>query len=229
MSAHYRSSRWRCQHAESAADFVGGQIRVCRSHSLYGGETAIDQGKLECFCPNVPLILFLQKGRSKARQKKMFQIAQMLEIPGQLTAAADSAATIYGGAAASASASALRSSPGHAINSSTARVAREHRPLFSTAIRAPGVAAALRRDSAPSAGVSRIQMITSRAASGESAEATGSSSSSVNSKSHRSLALSTAAAYLRDASSDRTSVGGKSRDSSKNRSRDSSPRMPRPR
>lgn len=154
----------------------------------------------------------------------MFQIAQMLEIPGQQLSAAESAASIYGGGAASASAAAaLRSSPGHAINSSaggTGRVAREHRPLFSTAIRAPGVAAALRRDSAPSAGVSRIQMISSRGASGEPTD-------SGSSRNHR---LTTAASYLRDTSSDRSSVNAiKSRDSSKNRSRDSSPKMPRPR
>lgn len=146
----------------------------------------------------------------------------MLEIPGQLSAA-ESAASIYGGGAASASSAALRSSPGHAVNSS-ARVAREHRPLFSTAIRAPGVAAALRRDSAPSAGMSRIQMISNRGGSGE---ATDSGSSNSSSRNHR---LSTAASYLRDASSDQSTVNSiKSRDSSKNRSRDSSPKLPRPR
>lgn len=166
--------------------------------------------------------IFFCQGRSKARQKKMFQIAQMLEIPGGQLSAADSAASIYGGAASSAAAAALRSSPGHAINSSAAagRVAREHRPLFSTAIRAPGVAAALRRDSTPSAGVSRIQMISNRGSSGEPTD--GSCS--------RNMRLSTAASYLRDSSGDRSTVNAiKSRDSSKNRSRDSSPKMPRPR
>lgn len=81
----------------------------------------------------------LTKGRTKARQKKMYQIAQLLEIP-QLN---DSPTPIY--------TSMLR-------ESRTARLPREHRPLFSTSNRAPGVASALRRDSMPSGSVSRVQM-----------------------------------------------------------------------
>jgi protein CLEC16A len=83
----------------------------------------------------------LTKGRSKARQKKMYQIAQLLEIP-QLN---ESPAPIY-------SSSMLR-------ESRTARTPREHRPLFSTSNRIPGVASALRRESAPSGSVSRCQMV----------------------------------------------------------------------
>ncbi|CAO1405168.1 unnamed protein product [Diamesa serratosioi] len=81
----------------------------------------------------------LTKGRTKARQKKMYQIAQLLEIP-QLN---DSPTPIYS--------SMLR-------ESRTARLPREHRPLFSTSNRIPGVASALRRDSMPSGSVSRMQM-----------------------------------------------------------------------
>lgn len=81
----------------------------------------------------------LTKGRTKARQKKMYQIAQLLEIP-QLN---DSPTPIYS--------SMLR-------ESRTARLPREHRPLFSTSNRVPGVASALRRDSMPSGSVSRVQM-----------------------------------------------------------------------
>ena len=74
----------------------------------------------------------LTKGRSKARQKKMFQIAQLLEIPGQLN---DGNFPLYN---SSSSSSVLRSG--------ASRQPREHRPLFSTANRVPGVAAALRRE-----------------------------------------------------------------------------------
>jgi len=82
----------------------------------------------------------LTKGRTKARQKKMYQIAQLLEIP-QLN---DSPTPIY--------TSMLR-------ESRTARTPREHRPLFSTSNRIPGVASALRRESMPSGSVSRSQMV----------------------------------------------------------------------
>lgn len=86
----------------------------------------------------------LTKGRTKARQKKMFQIALLLEIP-QLN---DSPTPIYS--------SVMR-------ESRTARTPREHRPLFSTSNRIPGVASALRRESMPSGGVSRVQMVRSSA------------------------------------------------------------------
>lgn len=83
----------------------------------------------------------LTKGRSKARQKKMYQIAQLLEIP-QLN---ESPTPIYS--------SVLR-------ESRTARTPREHRPLFSTSNRVmPGVASALRRESMPSGSVSRCQIV----------------------------------------------------------------------
>lgn len=82
----------------------------------------------------------LTKGRTKARQKKMYQIAQLLEIP-QLN---ESPTPIY--------TSMLR-------ESRTARTPREHRPLFSTSNRIPGVASALRRESLPSGSVTRSQML----------------------------------------------------------------------
>lgn len=86
----------------------------------------------------------LTKGRTKARQKKMFQIAQLLEIP-HLN---ESPTPIYS--------SMLREAR------TQSRTPREHRPLFSTANRVPGVAAALRRDSMPSGSVSRHQMSANR-------------------------------------------------------------------
>lgn len=86
----------------------------------------------------------LTKGRTKARQKKMYQIAQLLEIP-QLN---DSPTPIY-------TSKAYRS-----IESRSARTSREHRPLFSTSSRVtPGVASALRRESMPSGSVSRCQIV----------------------------------------------------------------------
>lgn len=82
----------------------------------------------------------LTKGRTKARQKKMYQIAQLLEIP-QLN---ESPTPVY--------TSMLR-------ETRTARTPREHRPLFSTANRVPGVASALRRDSMPLGSASRGQIV----------------------------------------------------------------------
>lgn len=82
----------------------------------------------------------LTKGRTKARQKKMYQIAQLLEIP-QLN---ESPTPIY---------------TSHLRESRTARTPREHRPLFSTSNRIPGVASALRRDSMPSGSVTRSQIV----------------------------------------------------------------------
>lgn len=134
----------------------------------------------------------LTKGRSKARQKKMYQIAQLLEIP-QLN---ESPTPIYS--------SMLR-------ESRTARTPREHRPLFSTSNRIPGVASALRRDSMPSGSVSRCQIVSRPSIEGESSR-------------HRSSSAKSS-----------TPIGTPKRDGSKNRShsgtpksRDSSPRVLRP-
>lgn len=92
----------------------------------------------------------LTKGRTKARQKKMNQIARLLEISdAQLRSSSNPAAPAS--PANSSFSSGLRS----AVISKTPR---EHRPLFSTANRVPGVASALRRESTPSGSVSRIQM-----------------------------------------------------------------------
>jgi protein CLEC16A len=93
----------------------------------------------------------LTKGRSKARQKKMGQIAQLLEVPGQI--GTDGGLSMY-------SANILRGSPA-SVGGGSGRVPREHRPLFSTANRCPGVASALRRDSSLSV-VSRVQMQSNR-------------------------------------------------------------------
>lgn len=91
----------------------------------------------------------LTKGRTKARQKKMNQIAQLLEISDQQLKS-----------------SLAPSSPAMMLSnlrpSSGSRIAREHRPLFSTANRVPGVAAALRRESMPSGSVSRVQIAHNR-------------------------------------------------------------------
>lgn len=92
----------------------------------------------------------LTKGRTKARQKKMNQIAQLLEISDQQLKS-----IIAPTSPASSVLSSLRPSTG-------ARLGREHRPLFSTANRVPGVAAALRRESMPSGSVSRVQIAHNR-------------------------------------------------------------------
>lgn len=90
----------------------------------------------------------LTKGRTKARQKKMYQIAQLLAIPGQMT---ESPVTTY-------ATHAMRSA-GTSRSSS-----RDHRPIFNTSNRIPGVAAALRRESMP--GVSRVQITPNRTGDG---------------------------------------------------------------
>lgn len=91
----------------------------------------------------------LTKGRTKARQKKMNQIAQLLEISDQQLKT-----------------TMTPSSPGLMLPilrpASASKTAREHRPLFSTANRVPGVAAALRRESMPSGSVSRVQITHNR-------------------------------------------------------------------
>ncbi|XP_055303259.1 protein CLEC16A homolog [Sitodiplosis mosellana] len=136
----------------------------------------------------------LTKGRTKARQKKMNQIAQLLEISDQQlksTIAPTSPASVL---------PSLR--PG-----SASKTTREHRPLFSTANRVPGVAAALRRESIPSGSVSRVQITHNRQIDRE-----------------RSPNSAAGGAKSRDASRNR--VNG---NNGKVRSRESSPRTPRPR
>lgn len=154
----------------------------------------------------------LTKGRSKARQKKMFQIAQLLEIPGQLN---DSQFPSSG--------SSSSSSVGGLSRPNSGRQPREHRPLFSTANRVPGVASALRRDSMPSGSVSRVQLNASRSIDGDSTGA------------RRKSANPPVAAARRESSQPITVSAVKSRETSRNRSggtprsRESSPRVPRPR
>lgn len=146
----------------------------------------------------------LTKGRSKARQKKMFQIAQLLEIPGQLNDAAFPSLGTPG--------------PGSMLRPSSGRQTREHRPLFSTANRVPGVASALRRESMPSGSVSRVQINSSRSIDGDATGARRKSSNPARRESSQPVSVATA----------------KSRETSRNRSgtprsRESSPRVPRPR
>lgn len=136
----------------------------------------------------------------------MFQIAQLLEIPGgQLADTPLSVFGLRGGSVATGS-----------------KAAREHRQLFSTVNRVPGVASALRRESMP--GYTRTQMIANRAV-----EVSGESSS--QSQTPRKPIT---AAFLRESSAPiacSSAAANKSRDSSKSRtprSRDGSPRMPRP-
>lgn len=150
----------------------------------------------------------LTKGRSKARQKKMFQIAQLLEIPGQLTDAPFQSLT-----------PSSSTGPSGMLRPNSARQPREHRPLFSTANRVPGVASALRRDSMPSGSVSRVQLNASRSIDGDSTGARRKSSNTVRRESSQPIAVN--AAKSREASRNR--AGGTPR------SRESSPRTPRPR
>lgn len=150
----------------------------------------------------------LTKGRSKARQKKMYQIAQLLEIPGQMIEP-----PIY-------PISGVRTA-------STSRLPREHRPLFSTANRVPGFAAALRRESMPSGSVSRVQMAPNRSIEGIRNENTqrrrrSSNTSSTSSSNGSSTARERSPAH-------RSPRRQESPRNNSPRSRDNSPRVPRPR
>lgn len=90
----------------------------------------------------------LTKGRSKARQKKMYQIAQLIEIPGQL----DSPMYAVCGTAA-------------AQHSSAAQCRLVQKGVNLTANRVPGFAAVLRSNNS-SAGISRTQMAQNRSLEG---------------------------------------------------------------
>lgn len=95
----------------------------------------------------------LTKGRSKARQKKMYQIAHLLEISGQQLKDVTQSASLYASK--------------NLQSTSATKGPREHRPLFSTANRVPGFAAALRRDNIPPSGsVSRVQIVHNRSIEG---------------------------------------------------------------
>ncbi|XP_037732242.1 protein CLEC16A homolog isoform X4 [Drosophila subpulchrella] len=96
----------------------------------------------------------LTKGRSKARQKKMYQIAQLIEIPGQM----DSPVFAVGGTMATSSGGGSGNSSGSSSRSG------HHRPMFSTSNRVPGFAAVLRGNN--SAGVSRTQIAQNRSIEG---------------------------------------------------------------
>ncbi|XP_011189527.2 protein CLEC16A homolog [Zeugodacus cucurbitae] len=157
----------------------------------------------------------LTKGRSKARQKKMYQIAQLIEIPGQVI---DSPVYAVAG---------LRAG---SVASSSSRSSREHRPILSTTSRVPGFAAALKRDTNNSGGVCRMQMAQNRSIEGIRNESAGRPRRrNSNSSSHSSTSQN------RDANSSpaREHSASSSRDNSQSRgatrSRDNSPRMPRPR
>ncbi|XP_030571862.1 protein CLEC16A homolog isoform X1 [Drosophila novamexicana] len=158
----------------------------------------------------------LTKGRSKARQKKMYQIAQLIEIPGQLD-------------------SPLFPVCGTSTSCGNTRLAQKGANL--TASRVPGFAAVLRGNN--SAGISRTQMAQNRSLEGirnESGSRSRRRSPNAGSSSSLSQRLGNTA-LDRDRS---PSVSGGSHSSSQsrensqargsgNRSRESSPRMPRPR
>lgn len=157
----------------------------------------------------------LTKGRSKARQKKMYQIAQLIEMPGQVI---DSPVYAVAG---------LRAG---SVASSSSRSSRDHRPILSTTNRVPGFAAALKRDTSSAGGVCRIQMAQNRSIEGIRNESAGRPRRrNSNSSSHSSTSQN------RDANSSpgREHSPRSSRDNSQSRSatrsRDNSPRMPRPR
>ncbi|XP_017958773.1 protein CLEC16A homolog isoform X3 [Drosophila navojoa] len=158
----------------------------------------------------------LTKGRSKARQKKMYQIAQLIEIPGQLD-------------------SPLYPVCGTSTHCGNSRLAQKGANL--TASRVPGFAAVLRGNN--SAGVSRTQMAQNRSIEGIRNES-GSRSRrrSPNASSSSPSSLRTGNTVLdRDRSpsgSGGSHSSSQSRENSQargsgNRSRESSPRMPRPR
>lgn len=158
----------------------------------------------------------LTKGRSKARQKKMYQIAQLIEIPGQLD-------------------SPMYPVCGTAAHCGNTRLVQKGASL--TANRVPGFAAVLRSNN--SAVISRTQMAQNRSLEGIRNESAGRSrrrSPNTGSSSPSSLRPDNAS-FDRDHS---PSVSGGSHSSSQsrensqarssaNRSREGSPRMPRPR
>uniref|UniRef100_A0A6B2EJN9 Uncharacterized protein n=1 Tax=Phlebotomus kandelakii TaxID=1109342 RepID=A0A6B2EJN9_9DIPT len=131
----------------------------------------------------------LTKGRSKVRQKKMLQIAQILEIKEPSAEGNNSG-----------------------IATSGRITLREHRPLFSTANRVPGFAAALRLGSMPSAGVSRVQIGNRGSSVNSSGDGRNSPSSSYGRHTPR-----------------RDTDGSLSSSTSRPGTRESSPRTPRPR
>ncbi|XP_030375887.1 protein CLEC16A homolog isoform X2 [Scaptodrosophila lebanonensis] len=172
----------------------------------------------------------LTKGRSKARQKKMYQIAQLIEMPGQVV---DSPVYAVGGLRAAAAAAGSSSG-------SSSRNTREHRPMFSTANRVPGFAAALRRDNGASAGISRIQMAQNRSIEGirnENAARSRRRNSNTSSNSSNTSRATDHMASGREHSPNGSGGSKSSAHSRENsqarsggaRSRESSPRMPRPR
>lgn len=125
----------------------------------------------------------------------MFQIAQLLEIPGQVEA---SAITLY-------------STPPN-LRANLSRGPREHRPLFSTANRVPGFAAALRRESLPSGSGTRVQVLGNKTPESEANRRRSSNNTPVN------LTKRDGSTSSRDGSKTRTA-----------RSRECSPKIPRPR
>ncbi|KAH8310978.1 hypothetical protein KR044_003694 [Drosophila immigrans] len=159
----------------------------------------------------------LTKGRSKARQKKMYQIAQLIEIPGQLD------------------------SPLYPVCGTSTHAVGNTRLVQKgglTANRVPGFAAVLRSNN--SAGISRTQMAQNRSLEGLRNESGGRSrrrSPMTGSSSPSSLRPDSGGMLERDRS---PSMSGGSHSSSQsrensqarssgNRSRECSPRMPRPR
>uniref|UniRef100_A0A1B0AZE5 Uncharacterized protein n=1 Tax=Glossina palpalis gambiensis TaxID=67801 RepID=A0A1B0AZE5_9MUSC len=165
----------------------------------------------------------LTKGRSKARQKKMYQIAQMIELPGQVI---DS--PIYAKAG-------IRNASGASSSSSNSRLsARDHRPIFSTSNRVPGFAAALRRENVPG-GVSRIQMAQNRSIEGIRNEVIANRSRRRNSNASTNSTSSTSqqsreSQVRENSNSPSSKCSTHSRENSQARSsRESSPRLIRPR
>lgn len=102
----------------------------------------------------------LSKGRTKARQKKMYQIASLLELSGQQLRDISAPVSLYTGNSLRSTSTSTSTTP------PAVKVPREHRPLFSTVNRAPGFAAALRRESMPSGSVSRVQITPNRSIDG---------------------------------------------------------------
>lgn len=81
----------------------------------------------------------------------MYQIAQLIEMPGQVI---DSPVYAVAG---------LRAG---SVASNSSRSSRDHRPILSTTNRVPGFAAALKRDTNNAGGVCRMQMAQNRSIEG---------------------------------------------------------------
>ncbi|KAL0278779.1 UNVERIFIED_CONTAM: hypothetical protein PYX00_000494 [Menopon gallinae] len=156
----------------------------------------------------------LMKGRMKARQKKMQQIAKLLDLPSSMSCRSPPSYT------------SLRSRDG-----STSRSSREHRSLFLSHQKVPGVAAALRREVTPGGSSTSVE-VRDRIVTRASACSMGSESKVFQRARDESgsRVSSRSGSRTRDHSITSSRSGSRQRDASGSpRRSNGSPKMPRPR